>query len=445
MSLLLATADGVRALCDVDADAPVIGVIPGDDVALHHLKLLESGEAARLEEARMRAVDLAAQPLEDVHVAVGPADAEGASWVALIDRTRMAGHLAHFRNHGVEPRHLVPAPLLLDPAEPDGALARLDERVVVRTPELAALVEPDLAPLVAGPAWKGRFYLLPDYAPAEPAEPPLDLLQGEFAPRLRWWRLKSFQIPAALLTLLVLLLLAAPALVERARTAAAVRGYDQAVVELAAQTLGRRPPDASAASTALAAARRKAEGGTVAARLSAVAATVETVPGTRIEAVRLQPNGWLRVSLGGPAGAINQVGLSLAGSAFDTRPDGTDLLMGERRAGRATSDSELAGALLRFVEARSDAALVALGKARPPIGDRAAVAGRLTALLAAAGLAEASVIPGPAGLAVSIPAARATALLPFIADAERLGLRVSALAISRNADETLNAHLMVSA
>lgn len=448
MTLVLAIPDGVRTLATGDAEAPVTGVIPGDDVALHHLALLETSPDARREEARMRAVDLSAQPIDDVHVAVGAPGADGGSWVALIDRDRMAGHIAHFRAAGVEPAHIVPAPLLLDEVAPDGMLARLDDRILVRTPVLAGLVEPELAPLVAGAAWKGRFYLLPEFAPALAAGlPPLDLLQGEFAPRLRWWRLRSFQIPAALLTLLLLLLLLAPILIERTRTAAAIRGYDQAVVELATQTLGQTvgtgPADAASAAAALAAARRAAEGGAAPAKIGLVAAMVEGVPGSSIDAVRLEPGGKLRITLGGPAAAINQLGSRLLPGPFEAEMQGIELLLGDRRAGVAATPSELSAAMLRFVSARSDAAIVGLARARPKAPDPASFVTRVGAAFAAAGLADAVVVPGGGGAAATVPAARSTALLPLLADLEKLGARPTSLAIGRNLDETLNATMVL--
>ena len=84
MKLVLETADGVRALGDGEGDSDVLtAVLPGDDIALHRVQLIETGAADRLEEARMRAVDLAARPVEDLHVAVGPADMDGASWIAM--------------------------------------------------------------------------------------------------------------------------------------------------------------------------------------------------------------------------------------------------------------------------------------------------------------------------------------------------------------------------
>lgn len=442
MTLLLETADGVRTLGQEAPDSPAIGVIPGDDVALHRLTLLETAPARRLEEARMRAVDLSAQPIDEVHVAVGAADAEGASWVALIDRARMEGHVAHFRAAGVEPASIVPAALLLDDSAADGTLARLDDWVVLRTPELAGVVEPALAPHIAGNAWKGRFYLLPEFAPdAADGNVEIDLLQGDFAPRQLWWKQRSFQIPAALLTLLFVLLLLAPGLIERARGAAAVAGYDRAVVELAEATLGQRPDDAEAAAAALAQARRSAEGGAITARIGHVTAMAETVQGARIESVQLQPDGRLRITLGGQAPAINQLMPLLLQGPFEAEAQGPQLLLGDRRAGIAATQTSLSIAMLRFVSARSDAALIAAARARPKRAEPTAFATRIGAAFAAAGLPDATVTPSSAGTAVVVPAARSAVLLPLLADLELLGARFTALAIGRNEDDTLTATL----
>jgi general secretion pathway protein L len=386
----------------------------------------------------MRATDLAAQPIEDVHVAVGPADADGASWVALIDRAAMAGHIAHLKAAGAEPAAIVPAALLLDPAEATPSMARFGDRVLLRTSDLAGLVEPSLASALTGSSQLGRFLQLGEFEPAAAPDPvPLDLLQGEFAPRLRWWASRRFKLQAAGLALLVLLLLAAPFLVERARSAALVTGYDRAVVELATQTLGARPADAAAGAEALAAARRTAEAGALGARLSHVARAVEGVPGARFDAVRLQADGSLLVTLGGEADAINAIAPRLSGGAFDVEARGATLTVKDRIAGRATTDSALSASMLRLVTARQDAALVAAAKARPPMP-----APVVAQALAAQGLGDPR-LPPEAGT-VSVPAARAPVLLPAIADLEQKGARFTAFTLTRNADETVSATLGVA-
>ena len=140
MKLVLETAEGVRPLADSgEEDGALVGVLPGGDIALHRLLLAETDARARHDEALMRVTDLAAQPVDELHVAVGPADEAGNSWVALIDRQRMADHLAHLKAAGTDPAHVVPAALLLSAPESGPSMARFGDRVLLRTDELAAL------------------------------------------------------------------------------------------------------------------------------------------------------------------------------------------------------------------------------------------------------------------------------------------------------------------
>lgn len=440
MILLLETEEGVRPLgaeADEATEGPLVAVLPGDDIALHRLLLAETDARARHDEALMRVTDLAAQPVDELHVAVGPADEDGNSWVALIDRQRMADHLAHLKASGTDPAHVVPAALLLSQPDSGPSMARLGDRVLLRTDELAGLVEPSLASALSGRSLLGRLVQLSEFAPAATPDPlPLDLLQGEFGPRQSWWKSRKFLIRAGVLALLALLLAIAPLLIDRARSAAQVAAYDQAVIELAAQTLGQRPASAEAGAAALAAARRAAEGGALGARLSFAARTIESVPGARFDSVKLQPDGALTIALGGPADAINIMGPRMAGGPFASKLDGTVLTMGDRVAGRTANDSALSVAMLRLVAARQDAALAASAKARGAPMKPADVG---TALVAA-GLADPT---AAAAGRISIPAARATALLPLIADLEMKGARFAEAEIRRNADETLSASLAV--
>ena len=438
MKLVLETAEGIRDLADSgEADGALVGVLPGDDIALHRLLLQEAAPADRLEEARMRAIDLAAQPIEDLHIAVGPAEADGASWVAWIDRERMAGHLEHFRTAGALPRHVVPAALLLDQPDIRPTMARFDdEQLLLRTADFAGLVEPGLAPVLTGSAFPPRLPQLSEFAPAVPSELPLDLLQGDFSPRVKWWKSRRFQIIAALLSLLLLLALAAPWLITRARSAATIAGYDQGVVELAAQALGQRPENAEDAAAALASARSAAEGGALGARFSFATAAVDAIPGSRLDHATLHPDGELELTLGGPADAVNQLAARLKNGPFEANGTGLAVSLGERRAGIAASDTALSRAMLRFVGARQDAAIIGIRKAVPPLPPR--VVGEA---FAAAGLADARMAPGAVGTGISVPAARGTVLLSLIADLELKGARFRTADIARNQDATLKAEL----
>lgn len=437
MKLVLETADGVRALGDGEGDSDVLtAVLPGDDIALHRVQLIETGAADRLEEARMRAVDLAARPVEDLHVAVGPADMDGASWIAIIDRARMQGHLEHLQAAGITPQHVVPAALLLPPADNGPSLARLDDRLLLRTADLGGLVEPELAPAMAAATFPPRLAQLPDFAPALPAALPLDLLQGGFAPRRAWWRGRRFQVAAALLALILLLALAAPAVISRTRAAASIAAYDQGVIEMAAQATGQRPASADAAAALLRDTRRTVEGAALAARLSYATAAVEAVPESRLEAARLLPDGALELQLGGPADAVNRLSAQLLAGPFVAEADGLKLTMRDRRAGIAANRTPLSDSMLRFVNARQDSAIVQVRRnvgALPPAAVGAA--------FAAAGLADAQLTTAPTGTRVDIAAARSPVLLPLLADLELKGARIRSAEITRNPDSTLKARL----
>ncbi|MGL6042621.1 MAG: hypothetical protein ACRC1J_01740, partial [Sandaracinobacteroides sp.] len=205
----------------------------------------------------------------------------------------------------------------------------------------------------------------------------------------------------------------------------------------ATQTLGARPADAQAGAAALAEARRAAEGAALGARLTLVVRTLESVPGVRLESARLQADGSLLLVLGGEADAIRSIGPRLAGGPFAAEARGNMLLIGDRVAGRAATDSALSAAMLRLVTARQDAALAAAGKARTPL-----TIAQVAAALVAAGLADPALAPAQGSVAV--PAARSTALLPAIADLELKGARFTALTVQRNADETVAATLGVA-
>ena len=93
--------------------------------------------------------------------------------------------------------------------------------------------------------------------------------------------------------------------------------------------------------------------------------------------------------------------------------------------------------MLRFVNARQDAAIVGVRKAVPPLPPR--VVGEA---FAAAGLADTRMAPDASGgVSVSVPAARGTALLPLIADLELKGARFRTAEFTRNQDATLKAEL----
>lgn len=435
MKLLLQTADGLRTLEDSGgADTPIVGVLPGDDIALHRLHLAGDNDADRLEDARMRATDLAAQPIEELHVATGHPDDDGASWVAIIDRGLMAGHVEHFRIHGAKPAHLVPAALLLDAHDDQPTTARLGDMLLFRNAEIAGLVDSRLAQAAIGAAGHAPAA---EFAPVAPAVLPLDLMQGAFAPRREWWKEQSFSRAFMVLGVLLLLALPAPAFLERARDKATTASYDDAVVQLTQKTLGAAPADAAEGAAALAKARHAAEGAALGSRLSFVAAQTGAIPGARLTQAELGNDGALQLALGGPANSVNRLAGALMAGPFDAEGSGLALKLGNRRTGVVRGQSMLQAAMARFADARSDAAIIRAA------GKPAALSGNdIVAALQAAGLAESRAGANPAQILV--PAARSTTLLPILARLESKGARFVQVKIAPNQDQTVNALLEVA-
>lgn len=424
MKLVLETTDGFQTLADDGAtDAIVVGVLPGDDIALHHLP-------AATDDARMQAADLAARPIEDLHVAGGPG-----GWIAVIDREGLRQHLGRFRAAGLSPTHLVPAALLLPEAIAGRpTLARLDTRILLRSDALGACVEPGLAPAIAGISEFPPLSQIPAFDAGIPASLPLDLLQGDFAPRVAWWKARPFQLTAGLLAALLLAAILAPSWIEHSRAEASIRADDRQTMELAAATLGQQSESAEAAGKALSAARAKAEGRALGPRLGFLADAVSNTPGSYLEQLTLRTDGTMELQAGGAADAINQLGARLQAGPFLFEHDGARMLLGERRPARVPSSPKLA-ATLRLAEAKQDAAILQAG------GGAVVMTAADAAASMAAGLDGSRVDSSDSGAKLVVPAAKATILLPLLAALERQGAQIHTARIERNPDETLGATL----
>lgn len=159
-------------------------VVPGSEVAIHWLELAEGlTEAQAAAAARLMLADASAEPLSEMHVAVGRPE-RGLTPVALAPKALMAQWVAS------DPDLIVPSPFLLRPPA-EGLVRRETESVPDYRGEAAAFsVEPELAALVVGDAPVreiGEAEYEAGLAEAL-ADPALNLRQGMFA-RRRQWRL----------------------------------------------------------------------------------------------------------------------------------------------------------------------------------------------------------------------------------------------------------------
>lgn len=182
---------GLPPLVTESGDPLRIGaVVPGEEIALHWVELpaglapLQAAAAARL-----LAAELTVEPIEAMHVAVGP-EIEGSMLrcVALAPIGRMTAWVARLQADGLDPDLILPEPLLLAPPETGFLRFDRDALALYRGPADAFTLEPELAAVVLGEAAVetldgGAFEA---QLPVAIADPAVNLRQGTFAKRRRW-------------------------------------------------------------------------------------------------------------------------------------------------------------------------------------------------------------------------------------------------------------------
>ena len=301
-----AELEGLPDLVDAETGAAVrvAAAVPGDAVTVHWLEVpaglapAQAGAAARL-----MAAEVSAQPVSDMHVAVGP-EAEGdlLRAVALVPALTMAGWIGRLQARGLDPDVVIPEPLLLQP--PAEGLVRHDRGSIplYRGPTEAFSVEPGLAEIIIGKAPvetidAGRFEA---GLAAAVAAPPVDLRQGAFAKRRRWaiewpWVRRMAMLGAAIL--LVTLAIQIAAILRYTYAADALEAETAAVAAAALPGLGQ-VSDPSAALE-----RRLSELGGGGAGYSALAAAmfgaVQATPNVQLTAMTFDRDGSLRATVQG--------------------------------------------------------------------------------------------------------------------------------------------------
>lgn len=223
----LNTAGAARVQSGVpvpDSEREVWVVLPAEDVLL-----MQAPRVARSPQQMQKALpyaieDQLAAPIETQHVAWAPATDPNQVLVAVVARARLDALLATLRGHGLEPDALIPEPLLLawSPTassvllEPGRALLRYGEaRAFVGQPEelamftgsvgaaLDAICIGDTAAPLPLRGTQTREDALQAYAEHARGEPPLNVLQGVYAPRRNLgharqrWRLAAALAAAA--------------------------------------------------------------------------------------------------------------------------------------------------------------------------------------------------------------------------------------------------------
>jgi len=169
-------------MAGADGRAVRMLLVPGEQVAIHWLALadgLTQPQAAAA--ARLMLADASAEPLADMHVAVGRPE-RGLTPVALVPNALMTGWVA--ADHDI----ILPSPFLILP--PEQGLVRRDARAIpdYRGPAVAFTAEPELAALLIGDAQvEPADEISLEAGLGEALEhPALNLRQGPFAKRRQW-------------------------------------------------------------------------------------------------------------------------------------------------------------------------------------------------------------------------------------------------------------------
>lgn len=242
----LSTSDPARVQRGVPlvaADDRVWAIVPAEDVLLL-LAPRVARSAAQMQQALPYAIeDQLAAAIESQHVAWAPSADPQQVAVAVVSRARLDALLASLRAHALEPDVLIPEPLLL-PWQAGVATVLVEaNRAVLRYGEARAFVgQPDELLLFAGSVESGLDGVLVGeqqsplplrdtrqvddallaYADALRTDPPLNLLQGDYAPRRRTGHTQRAWRWVAGLALAGMVLSFVYATVERAQLASLV-------------------------------------------------------------------------------------------------------------------------------------------------------------------------------------------------------------------------------
>ncbi|RXR08359.1 type II secretion system protein GspL [Pseudoxanthomonas composti] len=295
-------------------------VVPGAQVRMCWLSLPAGTPPQVHAAARLALAEHVAQDPQGLHLALGQPEAGQPRLVAALAPALLRDWLAQARLWGIVPDTVVPDCLMLAPAADGGTRAvAWDGRWLLRGPQLAASLEPELARLVSGrPDLYAEDNALAQFASGTPA---LDLLQHAFARntassghgrtrRLRW-------LAAALLLSPLVLLLA-----QIARYEIGARVLEARAAALVGQATGR--PAGDDPLRALSEARRDDASARLTRLGNAVADSLVATPGTQLQSLDYRQDGPMKLQLLHPdAAALQRLRQRLQAAGVQASPGAT--------------------------------------------------------------------------------------------------------------------------
>ena len=302
----------------------VVGVVPGHEVAIKSLALPDLADAQARAAARLAIAETSIAPFEALHVATTDADPDGMRIVVSVEASRVTERLLSLAQAGLDPDHLLAAPLLLPMPEQGFVSGDMGDGVMVRGQGAAFPDDAVLTPLLTG----GNVPQALDRAALEAAlvgavaDPQADLRTGVFAKRHRWAvdhaRIRQLAVLVLVLGLLVLAVQFVAILRINARAAAI-----EADTKVRAAAL--LPPGTTVTDPVVQVEARLATMGAGGAGYRPLAATlaaaVNAVPNAELGSLMFDGTGGLRATVrGATAGDIDAVQARLVSSGLTVDP-----------------------------------------------------------------------------------------------------------------------------
>lgn len=321
---ILARADDVAAALPQVEGERTVAIVPAADAIIRTIDLPELADLQAQGASRLALADVSVLPPEALQVAVGAADAEGKRLAVGVPASRLVALLAAWGEAGLDPDHLIAAPLLL--ARPETGFARgdLGSEIVVRGTETAFADDAVLTPLIAGDSAVETLDLAALEAGLVAAVefPEADLRHGPFAKRRRWpvdvARLRRYAV--MLLTIGALILTAQLVTIVRLNARASAIEAETLVQATAILPPGTTVSDAVLQSEARLAAMQGAGAG-FDALAAAIGAAVNATPNVELGSMTFDGDGGLRATVrAANAADLSAVESKLASSGLRVVP-----------------------------------------------------------------------------------------------------------------------------
>ena len=283
-------------------DERVVAVMPAREVMIHSASLPGLSEVQAQAAARTVVADASMTSIDTLHIGAGGADEAGMRTIVSAEREAVARRLASLAAYGLDPDHLLAAPLLLPRPVVGFVRGDLGSETVVRGPQTAFADDPVLTPILA----ERQEVTNLDRAALEQAlvtalrVPEADLRQGAFAKRRSLgieWPLIRRMARILLVAGLVVLATQIVDIVKRNSTASSIEA-DNRTRAAAALPPGTTVTDPAGQVTARLAAVRGAAGGYL-TLASIVGAAVNASPNVELGAMVYEGASGLRVTAKG--------------------------------------------------------------------------------------------------------------------------------------------------